>query len=92
MKHGRTKAATDVIAKKIGYLLSVGATAKANEWVSSDKALTQITAERYLLDYLRKKNTNFKIHLLEEVFVLLATDNHHQKLTILDRKICGKTV
>lgn len=32
---------------------------QVNEWISNDKALTQITAERYILDYLRVKNTNF---------------------------------
>ncbi|MFA6522718.1 MAG: hypothetical protein WCT24_03965 [Patescibacteria group bacterium] len=52
-----------IINKKIGYLLPI-ARGKANEWFSDDRTLTQITAERYLLDYLRSKNPslleNFK--------------------------------
>jgi hypothetical protein len=50
----------DIITKKVDYLLTVGAKSKVNEWLSTDKSLTQITAERYVLDYLRENNCNFK--------------------------------
>ncbi len=48
-----------ILEKKVEYLLDHGAISKINEWISNDKALTQITAERYILDYLRIKNANF---------------------------------
>lgn len=60
LEQGKMTAEIGIISKKIEYLLSLGAKSKVKEWISSDKALTQITAERYLLDYLRNKNTNYE--------------------------------
>ena len=60
---GRMLDVIQIIEEKTNYLLSQGASSKVNEWISSDLALTQITAERYLLDSLRVINSN-----LEESF------------------------
>jgi len=59
IESGSMKAEVDVISKKADYLAGVGAKSKVKEWLSSDIALTHITAERYLLDNIRKKNANF---------------------------------
>lgn len=50
----------NVIAHKVDDLLSRGARSKVKEWISSDFALTQTTAERYLLDNIRVNNTNYE--------------------------------
>jgi len=55
---GRMTDALKVIEKKIDYLISQGSNSKIKEWLSGDLALTQITAERYVLDSLRYKNTS----------------------------------
>lgn len=47
-----------IIEKKIDYLLSIRSNSKIKEWLANDITLTQITAERYLLDSLRSKNNN----------------------------------
>lgn len=57
---GRMSNPINILEKKVDKLLREGATAKVKEWVSTDVALTQITAERYLLDYLGTRNSNFR--------------------------------
>lgn len=49
----------NVIDPKVQYLMQ-HSRSKLREWFSSDSALTQITAERYILDYLRLNNNSLE--------------------------------
>lgn len=51
----RMQKTIQMIDKKVGYLLNKSPK-KIEEWFGSDASLTQITAERYILDHLRGKN------------------------------------
>ena len=54
----RMKNELNIIDSKVEYLLK-NSRSKVKEWFSNDNTLTQITAERYILDYLRKINTSY---------------------------------
>lgn len=57
----QTKRMTDalsIINVKLDYLKQ-NSKQKIQEWFSSDKALTQITSERFVLDYVRTQNSNY---------------------------------
>lgn len=57
MDIGHMQNAIGILDSKVDYLLK-HSRSKLNEWFSSDSSLTQITAERYILDYLRLLNIN----------------------------------
>lgn len=56
-----------ILDRKVGYLLnnfSKGGEGKLNQWLFSDDVnFCTLTAERYILDYLRSKNTNIEDNL-----------------------------
>lgn len=60
MQVGRMDEALKIIDKKVGYLLTLNVRKKVEEWFSDDKHIIQTTAERYILDYLRNRNTNYE--------------------------------
>jgi hypothetical protein len=54
----------EIIDKKVGQLLNRGATQKLNQWLlAGDENFNAITAERYILDYLKQKNENLDDNL-----------------------------
>ena len=57
----------EIIDKHIGYLLHHGAIAKLNQWfLAGDENFNSITAERYILAYLRQRNENLEDNLTAE--------------------------
>ncbi len=53
-----------IIDKKIGYLLKKKAIGKLKQWfLSDDQNFNSITAERYIIDYLKLKNKNLEDNL-----------------------------
>ena len=56
--------ALKVIDKKVGYLLNQNARGKLRQWFRSDDSnFCTITAERYVIDYLKSKNNNINDNL-----------------------------
>lgn len=55
-----------VLDKKVGHLLAKGARGKLRQWLlSDDRDFNNITAERYVMDYLRLKNPNLKENIFD---------------------------
>ena len=53
-----------IIDRKVGYLLEAGGEGKLNQWLlSNDIDFTTITAERYIIDYLKSRNSNIEDNL-----------------------------
>lgn len=61
------KKSLEVIDKKVSYLLQKNAIGKLKQWfLSDDQNFNSITAERYIIDYLKLKNENIEDNLLRE--------------------------
>ena len=57
----------EIIDKHISYLLHHGAIAKLNQWfLAGDENFNSITAERYILAYLRQRNDTLEDNLTAE--------------------------
>jgi hypothetical protein len=67
--------------KKVQYLLenySKGGEGKLNRWLlSNDIDFSTLTAERYIIDYLRSKNGNIEDNLVPEGRDAKLIDGHH---------------
>lgn len=56
-----------VIDKKVSYLLKKNAIKKLEQWfLSDDQNFNSITAERYIIDYLKSKNKNIEDNIKKE--------------------------
>lgn len=56
-----------IIDKHVGYLLHRGAIEKLNQWfLAGDENFNSITAERYILAYIKQKNGNLEDNLKSE--------------------------
>ena len=67
LSYPRMEDSLTILDRKVGYLLdnlSRGGEGKLNQWLFSDDVnFCSLTAERYILDYLRSKNKNIEDNL-----------------------------
>jgi hypothetical protein len=57
MKKDSMKKSLEILDEKIGYLLKKNAMSKLKQWLlSDDRDFNSLTAERYIIDYLRSNN------------------------------------
>jgi hypothetical protein len=67
IKKDSMKKSLEILDEKIGYLLKKNAMGKLENWLLSDDInFNTLTAERYIIDYLRSKNGNIDDNLSEE--------------------------
>lgn len=53
-----------IIDRKVGYLLDADGKGKLKQWfLSNDIDFTTITAERYIIDFLKSRNSNIEDNL-----------------------------
>jgi hypothetical protein len=74
----KMKNSLEVIDKKVGYLLESNALNKLRQWfLSDDRDFNCITAERYIVDYLKSKNRSIEDNLSKSgIDAIYIYDSH----------------